>query len=161
MGNSHFYAERYLDRIGLAKAPGANKAGLVALHHAQFFNIPFENFDIQMGKSINLDEKYLFDKLVCCNRGGYCFDLEYVTDGDIKVGNYYTSHSPDTHFTQIRTASKPTENGRISLRNFTFTEIKDNQIFTQEIEDSPAYLEFLKQKFEIELDIDYKQLRKV
>jgi len=264
MESSYFKIKPYLDRIGLSAAPGADKTGLILLHHAQFFNIPFENFDIQMGKSINLEEQHLFNKLVDNKRGGYCyelnsllgmalkhfgfearpllarvhlgpepsgrthllnlveladgpwiidagfgagglrsplplkegvyhhasgysfrlekqppwgwmmrtrdkgewkdsysFDLEYVTGEDIEMGNFYTSHSPKTHFTQIRTASKPTENGRVSLRNFTFTEIKDNQIFTQEIEDSPAYLELLKQKFEIELDIDYEQLRKV
>lgn len=259
-----FKAAPYLQRIGLKKPPVVNKTGLTELHHAQFFHIPFENFDIQMGKSINVDKQYIFEKLVNNKRGGYCFelngllgmalqhfgfkvrpllarvhlgptpsgrthllnlveleegpwiidagfgagglrsplplkegiyehptgnkyslelqapwgwmmrtfdkgewkdsysfDLEYVTPEDIELGNFYTSHSPNTHFTQIRTASKPTENGRISLRNFTFTEIKHHEVIMREIEDGPGYLDFLKERFDIELNINYEHLLKI
>ncbi len=264
MSEFHFNADLYLERIGLNFVPTPDKKGLIALHKAQFFSIPFENFDIQLGKSINLDPAHLFEKLVKHQRGGYCFelngllgmalsnfgfkvrpllarvhlaeepsgrthllnmveleqgpwiidagfgagglrsplplkagtyehetgysfrleekapwgwmmrtldkekwkdsysfDLEYVTREDIEVGNFYTSHSPNTHFTQIRTASKPTETGRISLRNFTFTEIIGGEVKTMEIENSPAYLDFLKEKFGINLNVKYESLKKL
>lgn len=264
MPEFHFDPDLYLERIGLDFVPTPDENGLIELHKAQFFSIPFENFDIQLGKSINLNPAHLFDKLVKHPRGGYCFelngllgialkhfgfkvrpllarvhlaeepsgrthllnlvelengpwiidagfgagglrsplplkegvydhetgysfslevkapwgwmmrtldkgawkdsysfDLEYVTKEDIEVGNFYTSHSPNTHFTQIRTASKPTENGRISLRNFTFTEIKGEEVKTTEIEDNPGYLDFLREKFGIDLNTHYKELKKL
>jgi N-hydroxyarylamine O-acetyltransferase len=37
--------------------------------------IPFENFDVVLGRSIGLEPEKLFDKLVRTNRGGYCFEL--------------------------------------------------------------------------------------
>jgi N-hydroxyarylamine O-acetyltransferase len=94
-------------------------------------------------------------------KDSYSFDLEHVSPQDIVLGNFYTSHSPDTHFTQIRTASKPTSNGRISLRNFTFTEIADGKVFTEEIVDGPEYLDILATRFGIELEVDYNVLKKV
>jgi N-hydroxyarylamine O-acetyltransferase len=48
---------------------------LKALHQAQLYTIPFENFDIQLGRGINLNPEVLFEKLVHHNRGGYCFEL--------------------------------------------------------------------------------------
>jgi N-hydroxyarylamine O-acetyltransferase len=264
MANFHFDANAYLKRIGLTAAPPVNEEGLTQLHKAQFFSIPFENFDIQLGKEISLDRADIFNKLVLKKRGGYCFelnglmdmalehfgfksrpllarvhltpvpgsrshllnlvefrhaswiidagfgagglrgpvplenrtfhfeggysyqleechpwgwmmrtldkgtwkdsysfDMEYVSDADRAMGNFFTSHSPDTHFTQIRTTSRPTENGRISLSNFIFTEIVDGAVLTKEIEDSPKYLDFLANRFGIELNVEYKMLRKV
>ena len=47
----------------------------MSLHRAQFFTIPFENFDILLGREISLEPELLFDKLVKRPRGGYCFEL--------------------------------------------------------------------------------------
>lgn len=264
MEKFNFNPELYLNRIGLSVPPDLDKTGLVQLHQAQFFSIPFENFDIQMGKSILLDPEHLFQKLVLKKRGGYCFelngllamalkhfgfnvrpllarvhlaaepsgrthllnlvelengpwiidagfgagglrsplplkpgvyehesgysfslekrapwgwmmrtldkglwkdsysfDLEHVTKEDIDVGNFYTSHSPNTHFTQIRTASKPTAKGRISIRNFTFTCINGEKVETSQVEDGPGYLDFLEEHFDIRLDTEYENLKKI
>ncbi len=48
---------------------------LEALHRAQFFSIPFENFDILLDREISLEPEVLFDKMVTRPRGGYCFEL--------------------------------------------------------------------------------------
>ena len=45
------------------------------LQRAQAYAIPFENFDIQLGRGINLDAEHLLNKLVRSRRGGYCFEL--------------------------------------------------------------------------------------
>ena len=67
--------DAYLQRVGLSCAPSTDAAGLVELHHAQFFTIPFENFDILLGNGIDLASDKVFDKLVMDQRGGYCFEL--------------------------------------------------------------------------------------
>ncbi len=66
--------EAYLRRIGLGARPAADLAGLRALHYAHATTIPFENLDIQMGRSISLDLASLQVKLVRRCRGGYCFE---------------------------------------------------------------------------------------
>ena len=94
-------------------------------------------------------------------RDSYSFDLGYVTKADIAVGNHYTSTSPDTHFTQMRVASAPRPEGRVSLRNFTLTQIKNGQETNQEIEPGQPYLKVLADCFGIELDASYSDLKQM
>jgi N-hydroxyarylamine O-acetyltransferase len=70
-----FDSEAYLSRIGIKETPAPDEGGLRTLHNSQFSVIPFENFDIQLGRGINLDPGHLFEKLVRRRRGGYCFEL--------------------------------------------------------------------------------------
>jgi N-hydroxyarylamine O-acetyltransferase len=49
--------------------------GLEAFHRAQVYTIPFENFDILLGRGVALDPGALCDKLLHRARGGYCFEL--------------------------------------------------------------------------------------
>jgi N-hydroxyarylamine O-acetyltransferase len=65
----------YIHRVGLSDTITIDEAGLEEIHRAQLYSIPFENFDIHLGKPINLDEKSLCKKLLQRNRGGYCFEL--------------------------------------------------------------------------------------
>jgi len=72
-----FDIDAYAERIGL---PGLSKAEpsedlLEQLHRAQAYSIPFENFDILLGRGISLQPDALFNKLVMSKRGGYCFEL--------------------------------------------------------------------------------------
>ena len=67
--------DTYLHRVGLGGSPATDASGLVALHAAQFFTIPFENFDVLSGHGIDLEPDVVFDKLVTGRRGGYCFEL--------------------------------------------------------------------------------------
>jgi N-hydroxyarylamine O-acetyltransferase len=65
----------YFERIGFTGAAAVDEHTLVALHRAQLATIPFENFDILLGRSIPLAPESLVDKLVARPRGGYCFEL--------------------------------------------------------------------------------------
>lgn len=65
---------RYLARIGLASAPPPSSAGLAAVQAAHRLAIGFENLDIRLGRSIAIDARSVFDKLVLRGRGGYCFE---------------------------------------------------------------------------------------
>ncbi|MGE0665504.1 MAG: arylamine N-acetyltransferase [Sphingomonadales bacterium] len=70
-----FDTDAYLRRIGLAAAPESTVEGLHALQRAQVLAIPFENFDILLGRGISLEPEAVFDKLVRRRRGGYCFEV--------------------------------------------------------------------------------------
>lgn len=65
----------YGERTGAASDGRLNVDRLEELQRAQMLSIPFENFDIQLGRGINLDAGHLFSKLIRSRRGGYCFEL--------------------------------------------------------------------------------------
>ena len=48
---------------------------LRGLHWAHLLAVPFENFDIHLGRPIVLDESRFFDKIVGERRGGFCYEL--------------------------------------------------------------------------------------
>lgn len=258
-----FSLKDYLRRIGVETcAPGLE--GLFQIQQHQFFNIPFENLDIHLGREINLSPSALMAKLVHQNRGGYCFelnglmllalrelgyqakpllarvhtqdipsgrthqitgvrwegqtwildsgfgaggprmplrlienesaeldsfayrfqktalwgwlletweggmwkssysfDLSHVSPNDIALGNFYTSHSPQSHFTQVRIAGLPTKGGRLSLRDFTLTSIEHGEKTQTPVSPGEAYITVLKQHFCLELDQAYEALKPV
>ena len=60
----------YLDRVnwhGLTERTYATLAGLLDAHIS---HIPFENFDVLLGRPVRLDLEGLQSKLVKCRRGG-------------------------------------------------------------------------------------------
>jgi len=75
MNAQTFKLDDYLTRLNYSGAVQPTEDRLEALHRAQFFTIPFENFDILLGREISLEPEVLFDKLVTRPRGGYCFEL--------------------------------------------------------------------------------------
>ncbi|MCP4721333.1 MAG: arylamine N-acetyltransferase [Desulfobacteraceae bacterium] len=75
MGSYKFDLETYLDRINFSGAIDISLDTLARLNHAHFYSIPFENFDILLGRGIDLDPQTVFNKLVLKKRGGYCFEL--------------------------------------------------------------------------------------
>jgi N-hydroxyarylamine O-acetyltransferase len=66
--------DAYLARIGYTADLAPNLSTLRGLHQAHATSIPFENLDILLGRSIDLDLASVFDKLVTRRRGGYCFE---------------------------------------------------------------------------------------
>lgn len=70
-----FDIDAYLHRINFRGDVRVSPDTLAMLHHSHFFTFPFENFDILLGRGINLDPQAVFDKLVHKKRGGYCFEL--------------------------------------------------------------------------------------
>ena len=75
MNHTVFALEPYLQRLHYAGDIQPTEDRLEALHRAQAYTIPFENFDILLGRGISLDPSALYDKLVHHARGGYCFEL--------------------------------------------------------------------------------------
>lgn len=75
MDNKVFSLDAYLARLNYSGAVHPTEDCLEALHRAQVYTIPFENFDILLGRGITLEPDALYDKLVRRARGGYCFEL--------------------------------------------------------------------------------------
>lgn len=70
------HTEAYLKRIGIDKAVSADKDGLNRLIQSHLYHVPFENLDVvDFGKIPALEIEALYEKIVCQNRGGYCFEL--------------------------------------------------------------------------------------
>jgi N-hydroxyarylamine O-acetyltransferase len=64
----------YLQRTAYSGALTADADTLSGLHRAHATTIPFENLDIVLERSIELDLDSVQDKLVRRLRGGYCFE---------------------------------------------------------------------------------------
>ena len=75
MGDKAFDPDAYLTRLRHAGNVRLTEDGLEALHRAQAYTIPFENFDILLERGVSLEPATVFDKLVRHPRGGYCFEL--------------------------------------------------------------------------------------
>jgi N-hydroxyarylamine O-acetyltransferase len=75
MSHSPFHLDAYLERIHYDGPLSLSEETLRRLHRAQAMNIPFENLDIFLGRSIRLDPASLASKLVEQRRGGYCHEL--------------------------------------------------------------------------------------
>ena len=62
----------------MSRAPAPDEKGLHEVHAGQAFSIPFENLDIQLGRSISLNPETLVSKIIYQGRGGYCFELNGI-----------------------------------------------------------------------------------
>ena len=60
----------YLRRIGFVGAPQLDLATLRRLQRGHLQHIPYENFDVQLGRRVTLDPQDAFAKLVSAGRGG-------------------------------------------------------------------------------------------
>lgn len=65
----------YLRRINYNGPLEPTISTLHALNYAHMLSVPFENLDIPFGRRIVLDEASLFEKIVSCKRGGFCYEL--------------------------------------------------------------------------------------
>jgi N-hydroxyarylamine O-acetyltransferase len=64
----------YFERIQWGGSTRATHETLAGLLGAHMLRIPFENFDVLLGRPVRLDLQALQDKLVRDRRGGYCFE---------------------------------------------------------------------------------------
>ena len=63
----------YLARIGYEGATEPTYENLRGIYTAHFFNVPFENLDVQLRRPVTLDLEQIYDKIVLRRRGGWCF----------------------------------------------------------------------------------------
>jgi N-hydroxyarylamine O-acetyltransferase len=67
--------QAYFDRIGFRGEARADIATLRALHRAHLQAIPYENFDVQLGRTLTTDSAQAFAKIVGRRRGGWCYEM--------------------------------------------------------------------------------------
>ena len=94
-------------------------------------------------------------------RDSYSFDLGYVTPQDIAVSNFFTSHSPDTHFTRLRVVSLPTGDGRISLRNQELTRLTGDRKTVTAVPAGAATMRLLADEFGLRVEAGFADFRPV
>jgi N-hydroxyarylamine O-acetyltransferase len=76
--NGTFPLDAWCARVGYDGPLGPTEDVLTAVQRAQLRTIPFENFDILLGRGVSLDKDALSKKLLHQRRGGYCFELNGV-----------------------------------------------------------------------------------
>ncbi len=65
----------YLDRIGYKEDTAPTLETLTAIHQAHLRAIPYENFDIHLGRYLLLDDRATYEKIVMQRRGGWCYEM--------------------------------------------------------------------------------------
>ncbi len=68
----------YLDRIGFEGRPVPDRATLEAVQRLHLLAIPYENLDVQLGRSLTTSTAAAFGKLVTRRRGGWCYEMNGV-----------------------------------------------------------------------------------
>lgn len=107
MSSEAFPLDEYCARIGIPATGAATVERLEEMQRAQAYTIPFENFDILLGRTIDLDAEHLIDKLVRSRRGGYCFEL----NGLFLQAMLRTGYEARALLARADVAGKPTGRG--------------------------------------------------
>lgn len=92
-------------------------------------------------------------------RNLYSFDLSTVLDIDLKLGNHFTSTSPDSFFINARMAALPVKNGMLTLFNDRFKKVINGKEEIHFIKDDASYFSVLEKEFGIKLDVDYNDFK--
>lgn len=64
----------YFDRIGYRGDARPTVPTLASLQRLHACTVPFENIDVQLGKSLTIDVEDAFEKIVERGRGGWCYE---------------------------------------------------------------------------------------
>lgn len=63
---------------------------LKELHYRFILSVPYENLDIISSVSLSLKPEDIYDKIVKCNRGGYCFETNCLFNSFLKLLGFET-----------------------------------------------------------------------
>lgn len=91
----------------------------------------------------------------------YSFDLSPVLDIDLKLGNHFTSTSPDSFFMTARIAALPVENGIKTLYNDRLKKTINGNEEIILLEENATYLKEIEKEFGIQLDAEYSDLKPI
>ena len=72
------WVNRYLDRIKYHGDREPTAANLANMQQAHVYAVPFEDLDIHYGVKLSLNHKDLYRKIIDNNRGGFCYELNYL-----------------------------------------------------------------------------------
>lgn len=65
---------QYFERINYTGNSEINLENLTKLQKGHLYNVPYENLDQMNSVPLSLSPEGVFDKIVNCRRGGYCFE---------------------------------------------------------------------------------------
>jgi len=82
----------YLARLQYLKPVKPDLQTLQGLHLAHMLNVPFENLDIGLKRSIQLSEEALWDKIVVHGRGGFCYELNGLFAGLLEEIGFHVTY---------------------------------------------------------------------
>ncbi len=66
--------KEYFSRIGYEGSMEPKFSTLCSIQYWHVRSIPFENIDVYLGKPINTDPVFVYEKIVHQKRGGYCHE---------------------------------------------------------------------------------------
>lgn len=69
-----FDIQAYFTRIGFKGVAAPTLETLQRIHLLHTCSIPFENLDVLLGRTIDIEEDKVFEKLIVAGRGGYCYE---------------------------------------------------------------------------------------
>jgi N-hydroxyarylamine O-acetyltransferase len=69
------HLDAYLENIGFVGEPGPDLETLRQIHRQHLLTVPFENIDVQLGRTMDLDIHRIYSKIVEGGRGGWCFEM--------------------------------------------------------------------------------------
>lgn len=78
MKADNFNLSDYLARIGFIGEIKPDIDTIRKMMRCQIFSVPFENLDVQAGKSISLIPEEIVEKIVTRRRGGYCYEVNGI-----------------------------------------------------------------------------------
>ncbi|WP_306351094.1 arylamine N-acetyltransferase family protein [Flavobacterium sp. '19STA2R22 D10 B1'] len=115
----NFVLQDYLDRIQFTGQPNLSLESIRRMMQCQIFTVPFEDLDVQAGKSVSLVGNEIVDKIIYRNRGGYCYEINGIFGLALQqIGIQYQfvaarplvhpSETPKTHMAIIATIEKET-----------------------------------------------------
>ena len=80
--------QSYLNRISYTGKTEPTYDNLAAIHAAHLYHVPFENLDIHLKRPIILDETLVFEKVVNNQRGGFCYELNWLFGALLRALGY-------------------------------------------------------------------------
>ena len=101
--------QAYFDRIGFTGPARADLETLITLHRLHLQAIPYENFDVLLGRAVSLAPEAAFEKLVTRRRGGWCYEMNGLLGGVLEDIGFSV--------TRMAGAVMRTERGDVSLGN--------------------------------------------
>ncbi len=66
---------QYLQRLQVNKTENLRYSFLSKLQEQHLLTVPFENLDLHLKNKIVLEEDRIYEKIVSCGRGGFCYEI--------------------------------------------------------------------------------------
>ncbi|MDO9430026.1 MAG: arylamine N-acetyltransferase [Phenylobacterium sp.] len=101
--------QAYFDRIGFTGTARVDLETLTVLHRLHLLAIPYENFDVLLGRPVSLAPEAAFEKLVTRRRGGWCYEMNGLLGGVLEEIGFSV--------TRMAGAVMRAERGDVSLGN--------------------------------------------